>query len=114
MPEIYFAQNLFPSLLNEKKRFSRQKTVLNLSGYMHNSMCHNGHGVVNELCRLKILRTFHPSYSLIISPCGFWMFDDFKRKLKDSHLQGLEAIFWPFEQLRHNITFEELQIVFES
>jgi hypothetical protein len=74
----------------------------------------NGHGVVDESRRLKILRAPHPSYSPDISPCDFWIFGDFKRKLKDRHRQGREEILTAFQELRHNITFEKLQMMFES
>jgi hypothetical protein len=42
------------------------------------------------------------------------MFGDFKVKLKDRHLQGPEEILAVFQELWYNITFEELQMVFES
>jgi hypothetical protein len=42
------------------------------------------------------------------------MFGDFKGKQKDSHLQGSEEILTAFQELLDNITFEELQMVFES
>jgi hypothetical protein len=70
------------------KRFSRQNTAVTFPMHMDNSMCHNEHRAANELHRLKILRAPHPPYSPNISPCDFWMFGDFKRKLKDRHLQG--------------------------
>jgi hypothetical protein len=82
----YFVQNKLPSFLNEKKRFSRQKTAINFSVHMDNSMCHNGHRVVDGFRLLKILRAPHPPYSPDISPYDFWMFGDFKGKLKDRHL----------------------------
>jgi hypothetical protein len=81
---------------------------------MDNSMCRNGHHVVDELRRLKILRTLHPPYSPAISLCDFWMFGDFKGKVKDGHLQGPEEILAAFQELQDNITFEELQMIFES
>jgi hypothetical protein len=64
----YFVQNILLSLLNEKKRFSRQKTSIKISVHMYNSMCHNGHRVVDELHRLKIFRAPHPPYPPHISP----------------------------------------------
>jgi hypothetical protein len=42
------------------------------------------------------------------------MFRDFKGKLKDRHLQGAEEILTAFQELWKNITFEEIQMVFES
>jgi hypothetical protein len=80
---------------------------------MSNSMCRNGHRVVDELYRLKILRVPHPPYFTDISPCDFWMFGDFSGKLKDCHLQGPEEILMAFQELWDNITFEELQMIFE-
>jgi hypothetical protein len=50
---------------------SRQKTAITFSVHMDNSMCDNDHRVVDELRRLKILRTVHPLYSPEISPCDF-------------------------------------------
>jgi hypothetical protein len=84
------------------------------SVHMDNSMCRNGHRVINELRCLKIPRVPHPPYSSNISPCDFWMFGDFKGKPKDHHLHGLEEIFTEVQELWDNITFEELQMVFES
>jgi hypothetical protein len=42
------------------------------------------------------------------------MFGDFKRRLKECHLQGLEQILMAFQELWDDITLEELQMVFES
>jgi hypothetical protein len=81
---------------------------------MDNSMCHNGHRVVDELRRLKIFKAFHPSYSPDINACDFWMFGDFKGKLKERHLQSPEEIITAFQELWDSITFEELQMLFES
>jgi hypothetical protein len=100
--------------VNEKKRFSHQKTAINLSVQMDNSICHNGHRVVDELRRLKILRAPHPLYSSDISPCDVWIFGDFKAKLKDSHLQGVEEILTAFQKLWDIITYQEFQIAFQS
>jgi hypothetical protein len=75
---------------------------------MDNSMTHNAHRIVDELRRLKILRASYPHSSSGISPCIFWMFRDFKGKLKDSHLQGPDEILRAFQELWDNITFEEL------
>jgi hypothetical protein len=101
-------------LFNEKKRFSRQKTAIIFSLHMDNSMCHNGHQVVNELRRLKILRALHPPHSSDINPCDFWTFRDFKRKPKGGHRQGRDEIFTGFQELWDSITFEEPQMGFES
>jgi hypothetical protein len=101
-------------LLNEKKRFSRQKTAINFSLHMDNLIRHNVHKVLDELRRLKILRALHPPYSLNISPCDFWMFGDFKGKRKDSRLQGSNEILMAFQELWDNIPFEKFQMVFES
>jgi hypothetical protein len=94
----YFVENILPPLLNEKKRISGQKTAIQFSWHIDNSMCHNGHRVVDELRRLKILRAPHPPYSPDISPCDFWMFGDFKHKLKDRHPQCPEEILRPFQE----------------
>jgi hypothetical protein len=80
---------------------------------MDNSIYENGHRVVDELRRLKILRTSHPIDSPDISPRDFWIVGDFKRKLNDCHLHGPEEILTTFQELWDNITFEELQVVFE-
>jgi hypothetical protein len=109
----YFVQNMFPSLHNAKKHFARQKTAIQFSLPIDNSMCHNGHQVVDELRRLKILRAPHPPYSPDISPCDFWMFGDFKHKLKDRHRQGPEEILRAFQESWDSMTFEELQMAFE-
>jgi hypothetical protein len=89
----YFVQKIPPSLLNEKKSFSRQKTAINFSVQMDDSICHNGIGVVDELHPLMILKALHPPCSPNISPCDFWIFGDFKGKLTDRHLQGPKEIF---------------------
>jgi hypothetical protein len=39
-----------------------------------NSVCHNGHRVIDELRRLKISRAPHPLYSPDISPYDVWVF----------------------------------------
>jgi hypothetical protein len=110
----YFVQNIFPSLLNDKKRLSRQKTATNFSRHLSNFMCHNEDQVVDELRRLKILRALHPPYSPGISLCDFWMFRDFKGKPKDCYLQAPEEILTTFQKSWENMTFEEVQKAFES
>jgi hypothetical protein len=42
------------------------------------------------------------------------MFENFKGKLKDRHLQGPKEIITIFQELWDTITFEELQMVFKS
>jgi hypothetical protein len=42
------------------------------------------------------------------------MFGDFKGKLNDRYLQGPEETLPGFQELRENITFEGLQMGFES
>jgi hypothetical protein len=75
-----FVQKISRSFLNQKKRFSRQKTAINFSVRIDSSICHNVHWVVDELRPLKILRAPYPPYSPDISPCDFWLFTDFQRK----------------------------------
>jgi hypothetical protein len=110
----YFVQNIFPSLFNEKKHFSHQKIMIKFFVHMNNSMYQNRHRVVDELRRLKILTAPHSPYSPDISPYNFWIFEDFKGKQKDCHLQGPKEIPTVFQELEDKITFEELQIIFES
>jgi hypothetical protein len=62
-------------------------------------MCNNGHQVIDESHRLKILRASHPLYSSDISPCDCWRFADFKERQKDRHLQGPEEILTAFQEL---------------
>jgi hypothetical protein len=106
-------QSILPSLPNEAKRFSRQKTTMNYSVHMDNLMRHNRHRVVDELPRLKILRAPHPPCSPDMSPCDFRIVEDFKVTLKDRDLQSPEEIFTTFRELCNNITFDELQMGFE-
>jgi hypothetical protein len=42
------------------------------------------------------------------------MFADFKGRQKGRHLQGPEESLTAFQELWDNITFEELQMAFES
>jgi hypothetical protein len=67
----YFVHNIFPLLLNEKKRFSGQKTAINYLLHMDNSTRQIRHQVVDEFRGLKILRAPPPAYSSGISPCNF-------------------------------------------
>jgi hypothetical protein len=110
----YFVHTTLPSLLNGRNRFSRQKTAIRISVLMNNSMYHNGHRVIDEFHRLKILRAPQAPYSPDISLCDFWMFGDFKGKQKDRHLQDPEEILTVFQELRDKINFKELRMVFES
>jgi hypothetical protein len=96
-------------LRNEKKCFSRMKTAIDFSLRMDNSMWHNGHRVVDELRRLKILRAPHPSYSRDISLCDFWMFGDFEGKLKDSYLQSQKKILWYFKNCEITLFLRSLK-----
>jgi hypothetical protein len=80
---------------------------------MDKSIYLNGHQVVNDLGRLKILRAPHPPCLSNISPCNFWIFGDFKEKAEDCLVQGPEESLMAYYELCENITFEELQMVFE-
>jgi hypothetical protein len=53
----YFVQSILPSLPNERKPVSRQKTAINFPIRMDSSMCHSEDQFVDELRRLKIRRT---------------------------------------------------------
>jgi hypothetical protein len=81
---------------------------------MDNSMCHNGHRVIDELGRLKILRVPHPPYSRDISPSDFWIFGDVKGNLKDLYLQDVEEILTAFQGLWDVITYQDFQMAFQS
>jgi hypothetical protein len=78
----YFAQNILLSVLDEKKRFSRQKAAIKFYVHMDNSMCHNDYQVVDELYRLKIFKVFRPPYSPDINPGNVLILGDLKGKLK--------------------------------
>jgi hypothetical protein len=80
----YFVQSILPPLLHEKRHFSPKKIVITFFVRMDNWIRHNGHLVVDELHRLKILRAPHPPYSPDINSCDFSIFEDFKRKLNES------------------------------
>jgi hypothetical protein len=108
----YVIENILSSLLNEKKCFLRQITVINFSLHMGKSMCPNKDRVVDELRHLKIFRAMHPPYSPDLTPRDFGTFGDFEGKQKGRHLQSPEEILTAFQEFWENITFEELQMTF--
>jgi hypothetical protein len=81
---------------------------------MDNSMRHNGHPIVDELCPLKIFRASHPSYSPDISPYDCWMFGYFQGRQTDCDLQCPEEILTILQKSSDNVIFEEFQMVLES
>jgi hypothetical protein len=82
-----------------EQAFFTPETGSNFSARMGNSICHNVHQVIDELPCLKIFRAPHPPHSSDMSPCDCWMFEDFKGKLKEGHLQEPEEILTAFQEL---------------
>jgi hypothetical protein len=77
-------------------------------------MYYNEHRVIDELHCLRIVRVSHLPYCPDINPCDFWIFGDFKEKLKHRHSQDSEEILKVIQELWDNVTFEDNQKIFES
>jgi hypothetical protein len=69
---------------------------------------------MDELHCLRIARVPHLPDCPDINPCEFWIFGDFKRKLKDRHSQDSEETLKAIQELWDNVIFEDNQKLFES
>jgi hypothetical protein len=63
--------------------------------------------------RQHVLRAPHPPYSPEISPCDFWLFGAVKHTVKDIESNFTEQIVSMVAKFWDDITFEDMQHVFE-
>jgi histone-lysine N-methyltransferase SETMAR len=110
----YFIQCRFPRLYPEKRGISRKTRFPAFSVHMDNSMCHTGRKVSAKFVQRSIERVTHPPYSPDISPCDFWLFRILKHNMKDREFQSQQAILNAIATIRDEVTFENLQRVFQE
>jgi hypothetical protein len=81
---------------------------------MDNSMSHNGDKISEKLAKRSIERAPHLLYSPDISPCDFWLFDMLKHNMKDREFQSQQAIVSPVAKMWNDLTFADVQGVFQE
>jgi hypothetical protein len=81
---------------------------------MDNSMCHHGRKVSGKFSQRSIERASHPRYSPDINPCDLWLFGILKHNMKNRGLQNQQAILNATATIWDDLTFEDVQGVFQE
>lgn len=82
--------------------------------HMDNSRIHNGSKTSEFLSDHRLKRVDHPAYSPDLSPCDFWLFGRIKQLLEEKKLESPEELISEIQSLFNEVTFEELQSVFQE
>jgi hypothetical protein len=112
--EGYFVDAIFPGLYNEKRRLSRKDGVPAFSAPNDNAMSHTGNKISERLATGSIERAPYPLYSPDISSCDIWLFGMLKQKTKDREFQSQQAILSAFAKMWNDLTFADVQRVFQE
>jgi hypothetical protein len=64
------------------------------------------------VANLKFDRVPYPPYSPDLSPCGFWLFEMLRQKIKDRMFQTVEEIMTVVHRAWDELTLDDLQFVF--
>jgi hypothetical protein len=62
-------------------------------------MCHKGSKVSDELDNLKLDKVPHPSYSLDLGRCYFWLSAMLKQAIKGQEFHAIEEIVSAFHEV---------------
>jgi hypothetical protein len=62
----------------------------------------------------SIERAPHPLHSPDISTCDFWLFGMLEHKMKDRQFQSQQAIFSVVAKMWNDVTFADVQCVFQE
>jgi hypothetical protein len=90
--KIIFLDDILATLKAGKTRMACGKGGPTLLVQIDNSMCHKSPNVTATIDAAGMLRAFHPSDSLTLSPCDFSAIEMLKQKIMDWHLQSAEEI----------------------
>jgi hypothetical protein len=74
------------------------------SVHRDNSMSDNGHRMMDQLHRFRIVRARHSAYSPYLISFAFWIFRDFEGKPKGRHLQGSGELIAAVQESMDNVT----------
>jgi hypothetical protein len=110
----YFIDVIFPGSYNENRQISRKEGFPAFSVHMDNSMYHNGNKISEKLTKGSIERAPDPPYSPDISPCDFWLCGMLEHKMKDRQFQSQQAILRATAKMWNNVTFADVQRVFQE
>jgi hypothetical protein len=108
----YFITEVLPILREENVRFRRKHSDGNFLLHMANSRCHNGKKKTAEIEYRRFARAPHPPHSPDLSPCDFWLFGLMKHSLKDREMQRVQALTSALTNMRDDLIFEDVQVVF--
>lgn len=101
---------IIENIKNSKKRAPIKKFNI----HMDNCKIHNGVKSMTFLQVLKLDRVPHLAYSPEVSPCDFWIFGKCKNLLEEREISSQDELINEINQLLGDITFEELQSVFDE
>jgi histone-lysine N-methyltransferase SETMAR len=110
----YFNNTVLQNLSSEKAPIASRKGLSSFSVHNDNSTCHNGAKITEKLAKKHIARAPHPPYSLDVSPCDLRLFEILKEKMKDTVFRSEEQIFAAITKSWNELTFEDIQKVFEN
>jgi histone-lysine N-methyltransferase SETMAR len=81
---------------------------------MDNATPHNGAKVASIMGRQLLVRAQYPPYSPDIGPCHFWLLGAVKHTMKDIELSLRGQIVRMMAKFWDDLTFEDVQLVFEE
>jgi hypothetical protein len=110
----YFLQSVLSAITNSKRRYCQENRGADCCVHMDNATPHNGARVASIMDRQHVLRTPHPPYSPDISLCDFSLFGAVKHTMKDIELNFTEQIVTIAAKVSADLTFEDVQRVFEE
>jgi hypothetical protein len=79
--------------------------------HLENSICFNEPNITDKLDSKHIIRAPHPSSSLDLTPCGFWLFEFLKNDLQDRRISSVEERIVQVSDCQNELTFRTLEDV---
>jgi hypothetical protein len=110
--EDYFTSDVFPELGREKKKYKGKKPGETFYIPRDDSKSHNGSKSREQFEAKDLAGSPHPSYSLDLSPCDFWVFGMAERKRKDREFYTIQNIPGYLTEFWNDLTFGDTQPVF--
>lgn len=110
----YFIENILSTIVENIKNSKNRTSIKLFEIHMDNCKIHNGSKSKTFLQIKKLNRVPHPAYSPDISPCDFWLFGKCKNLLEEKEISSQDELINEIDQLFDDITFEELQSVFDE
>lgn len=109
----YFIDNVLSTIVETIRSNKKKAPMKKFHVHMDNSKVHNGFKSVDFLKEARLKRP-HPAYSPDISPCDFWLFARCKNLLEEKEILNDEELINEIQNFIDELTFEELQSVFNE